>query len=585
MIPLSTSDSKKSDDRPGPGGLFGKFQKRISEIILIFNSALIYVVSILTHVSLHYRIPLILIPSLGTLFTYLSPSQRASGRRLLNLIIIPLLVSGAALGALIATAVFVPSVAFSHALLDSVSQVPNVPLTGEASISVVIPARNEDDDLLLKTLEYLFLETPPALLREIIIVDDESEIPLQLMIDANITSPEQRAKIQVIRLNTRQGLTNAKTVGAEASSGSHILFLDGHCRVGPSYAERMLARSLAGSERDIIVPEVIDVEGSTFNFKSIDGGKKMMFEWTFEFAWFDNDVKDDRVPVSSGGILLMTRNEFMNGKYDPGMLEWGGENIEQSLRSWMCGGRVIVERQAKIGHVFQRNLKPGRVNVSTVERNHARAAFVWLDDSLKYFEARHKKGNLFLSDIGPMIDERLELRHRLGCGHFDDFVQTFEPIFEQRNLYIDKEFSIQDIATGLCVTVWQTAPGGKLRDRPVKVQWGICRLYETAQRFGPVGNSTRIRSTKFERCLERKNGELVMVRCRFGKPNDAQDFKFSNGTVHSDIASTTGLRKLGAQCLGSPVAADVKAAVGTPVRYIDCSAAGQAGFNQLYIGL
>lgn len=47
-----------------------------------------------------------------------------------------------------------------------------------------------------------------------------------------------------------------------------------------------------------------------------------------------------------------------SGKYDPGMLEWGGENIEQSMRVWMCGGEIYVARDSLVGHIFSRPAKP-----------------------------------------------------------------------------------------------------------------------------------------------------------------------------------------------------------------------------------
>lgn len=47
-----------------------------------------------------------------------------------------------------------------------------------------------------------------------------------------------------------------------------------------------------------------------------------------------------------------------SGKYDPGMLEWGGENIEQSLRVWMCGGEIFAVRNSFVGHIFSRPAKP-----------------------------------------------------------------------------------------------------------------------------------------------------------------------------------------------------------------------------------
>lgn len=49
-----------------------------------------------------------------------------------------------------------------------------------------------------------------------------------------------------------------------------------------------------------------------------------------------------------------------------GMLDWGGENIEQSLRVWMCGGKILVDREAKIGHIFERPAPKNKVRSGQV---------------------------------------------------------------------------------------------------------------------------------------------------------------------------------------------------------------------------
>ena len=85
--------------------------------------------------------------------------------------------------------------------------------------------------------------------------------------------------------------------------GTHIFFLDGHCKPRPGYMQHLL--SLMGDNyKRIVVPLVPDVNEATWeDTKAV--GAKMMFDWTFYFDWFDDGLPE--VPILSGGILLMSR--------------------------------------------------------------------------------------------------------------------------------------------------------------------------------------------------------------------------------------------------------------------------------------
>lgn len=58
------------------------------------------------------------------------------------------------------------------------------------------------------------------------------------------------------------------------------------------------------------------------------------------------------------------------GQYDEGMLEWGGENLEQSIRAWMCGGEIVASHESKIGHIFARPPKPNPENRLVIQVKH-----------------------------------------------------------------------------------------------------------------------------------------------------------------------------------------------------------------------
>eukprot|EP00971_Amphidinium_carterae_P316249 6285976-Amphidinium_carterae.1 len=59
-----------------------------------------------------------------------------------------------------------------------------------------------------------------------------------------------------------------------------------------------------------------------------------------DFWWYEDDT--DFIPVISGGLVAIGRTWWReSGGFEKGMRGWGGENSDQSLRTWLCGGDIV----------------------------------------------------------------------------------------------------------------------------------------------------------------------------------------------------------------------------------------------------
>ena len=112
----------------------------------------------------------------------------------------------------------------------------------------------------------------------------------------------------------------------------------------------------------IAIPVIAVIDNINFAFQHDPSTQPQIGGFTnhFEFDWHAVPERIQRnrtsftdpleTPTMAGGLFSITKETFNRlGKYDDGMEIWGGENIEMSLRSWMCGARLEIIPCSVIG--------------------------------------------------------------------------------------------------------------------------------------------------------------------------------------------------------------------------------------------
>ncbi|CAJ1403881.1 unnamed protein product [Effrenium voratum] len=297
----------------------------------------------------------------------------------------------------------------SHHTAEAVK--PDAPIQ---TISVVMTAHNEQQ-YLKRTLDSIIETTPAEVLVEIILIDDGSQPPLE------VSGYDQ---VQ-LRRHERRGLVKSKMEGGNMARGDMIMFLDAHVKPTKGWYKPIL-RHVNINYKRVVVPLIPILDGDSWQINNLAVGVKMMFDWQLRFKWLDDG--SDLVPCMSGGLFGITKRWWHeSGEYDYGMNMWGGENIEQSIRIWLCGGEIFVARDSRIGHVFRKEF-PYEINSTEIMINKVRAVETWFDDYKAYFYHAEPNAARLLPAMGS-IEERLALKDRLQCKPFHWFVHKFHQDF------------------------------------------------------------------------------------------------------------------------------------------------------------
>ncbi|XP_010217807.1 PREDICTED: polypeptide N-acetylgalactosaminyltransferase 5 [Tinamus guttatus] len=318
----------------------------------------------------------------------------------------------------------------------SEQRVPNdLPTT-----SVIMCFVDEVWSALLRSVHSVLSRSPPHLLEELILVDDcSSKGYLKGKLDKYMS---RFPKVKILRLGERHGLIRARLAGAEVATGDARRCPGRHAWLAVGWLEPLLER-VRLSRAKVACPVIEVISDKDMSYMTVDNFQRGIFTWPMNFGWRQipqeviekNKMKKTdviRCPVMAGGLFSIDRRYFFElGTYDPGLEVWGGENMELSFKVWMCGGEVEIIPCSRVGHIF-RNDNPysfPKDRISTVERNLARVAEVWLDEykDLFYGHAYH----LLLKnlDVGNLT-QQIELRKKLQCKSFKWYLENVYPDLE-----------------------------------------------------------------------------------------------------------------------------------------------------------
>ncbi|XP_024421635.2 polypeptide N-acetylgalactosaminyltransferase 15 isoform X1 [Desmodus rotundus] len=306
---------------------------------------------------------------------------------------------------------------------------------GLPTASIILCFHDEAWSTLLRTVHSILDTAPRAFLKEIILVDDLSQQgQLKTALSEYVARLE---RVKLLRSNKRLGAIRARMLGATRATGDVLVFMDSHCECHPGWLEPLLSR-IAGDRSRVVSPVIDVIDWRTFQYYPSRDLQRGVLDWKLDFHWEAlpesekkarlSAISPIRSPVVPGGVVAMDRHYFQNtGAYDPLLSLRGGENLELSLKTWLCGGSVEILPCSRVGHIHKNQDADSLLDPEATLLDKVRIAETWLGSFKETFYKHSPKAFSLSKAEKPDCTERLQLQRRLGCRMFHWFLANVYP--------------------------------------------------------------------------------------------------------------------------------------------------------------
>ncbi len=257
-----------------------------------------------------------------------------------------------------------------------------------AKVSIIIPSRNEK--YLAKTVEEAFSKARGKI-EVIVVLDGPTSDPL----------PSPRPNLKLIKKSVPHGLRVAINMAAQKATGKYLLKTDAHCMFDIGY-DLILQRDC--QEDWVIVPrrhwmdskkprpwkvvpnkEPADYHYLTFPWSS--SGLSLNTAIWYQRCRERQDVNVDETMAIHGSMWFTNTDYFLDklGGFDTKNFGYYAEHIEIILKTWLSGGRVMVNKNTWYAHLQDvtavDRLWPEKL--SDMKASHIRIAEYWVNNQWK----------------------------------------------------------------------------------------------------------------------------------------------------------------------------------------------------------
>ncbi len=255
-------------------------------------------------------------------------------------------------------------------------------MSARDSFSIVVVTHNEGERL-RRSVAHLAATAPAD--AEVIVVDDFStDGSIELL---RASQPD----VRVVKPPQRLGPPSARNFGAQFATGSFILWSDAHVDPQPGWPDAFAAL-LAEPSVGAVGPAVAALTDSS----RICYGMRWK-NAALDVGWLPRQGDEPYpIPIVCGCFLAIRREVVeQTGGFDPGLILWGGGEMEFCLRLWALGYECLIAPQTRVAHLFRTRF-PYSVDPAAVLHNTLRIAIVHFSrDRLAAVIAAHSQNPLF----------------------------------------------------------------------------------------------------------------------------------------------------------------------------------------------
>jgi glycosyltransferase involved in cell wall biosynthesis len=235
---------------------------------------------------------------------------------------------------------------------------------------------------------------------EVIVVDDFSTDGSIELLRAS------QHDVRVVKPLQRLGPPSARNFGAQFATGSLILWSDAHVDPEPGWSSAFAA---------LLADPCVGAAGSAVAALDDDSSVGFGMRWknaALDVEWLPRERDEPyAVPIVCGCFMAMRREVFeQTGGFDPGLILWGGGEMELCFRLWALGYECRIALRTRVAHLFRPRF-PYAVDPAAVLHNMLRIAIIHFDrDRLGIVIAALSRNPVFPHALALVLDSDVWLR-------------------------------------------------------------------------------------------------------------------------------------------------------------------------------